>query len=194
MSRAATLNRQAIQRFNSYWEDLMEEFPEAKAEAVRTMGQAAQRELNAQIRKADLEEDAKGTVISWQNLRFGSRGGYAAVTPRGGETMRTSRGGFLGKLGFTKPKKWKGTKVTTKMVTKWLEQGHGVRKADTRKDYAWSENRKKRNRRSAGYNPSTGMVFVKGRMFYSWTKMRALDLALDAANNALERFAEKKGV
>ena len=58
MSRAATLNRQAIQRFNSYWEDLMEEFPEARAEAVRTMGQAAQRELNAQIRRAALEDEA----------------------------------------------------------------------------------------------------------------------------------------
>ncbi len=171
----------------------MEDFPEARAEAVRTMGQAAQRELNAQIRRADLEEDAKGTVISWQKLRFGSWGGYAAVTPLGRETMRTSRGGFLGKLGFTKPKKWKGTKVTTKMVTKWLERGHGVRTPDTTKAYAWSERRKKRNRKS-GVNGATGLRYVKGRMFYSWTKMKALDLALDAANNALERFAEKKGV
>ena len=183
MSRAATLNRQAIQRFNSYWEDLMEEFPEARAEAVRTMGQAAQRELNAQIRRADLEDEAKGTVISWQNLRFGSRGGYAALSALKASSYRPG----------AKPKSWNGTAVTVKQVTKWLDRGHGVKKPDTTKAYAWSERRKKRNRKS-GVNMATGLRYVKGRMFYSWTKMKALDLALDAANNALERFAEKKGV
>lgn len=178
MSLAATLNRQAIQKFNSYWEDLMEEFPEAKAEAVRTMGQAAQRELNAQIRKADLEEDAKGTVISWQNLRFGSRGGYAALSALKASSYRPG----------AKPKSWNGTAVTVKQVTKWLERGHGVRKPAPGSARAWV-----RVGRS-GLNKYTGLRYVKGRMFYSWTKMKALDLALDAANNALERFAEKKGV
>ena len=40
----------------------------------------------------------------------------------------------------------------------------------------------------------TGLRYVKGRMFYSWTKMKVTDLALDAANSALELFAEEKGV
>lgn len=193
MSRKATLDRQEIRRFNRFWEDLLEDFPEARAVAVKTMGESVRRDLDAQIGKADLEADAKGTVRSWQELRLGSLGGYAAVTPRGGEKMRTSRRGFLGRLGFTKPKTWKGTKVTTRMVTKWLEKGHGVRKADTRKDYAWSTARKNRNRRS-GLNTATGLRYVKGRMFYSWTKMKALEHALDAANEALEIFAEEKGV
>ena len=68
-----------------------------------------------------------------------------------------------------------------------------MRKADTRKDYAWSTARKNRNRRS-GLNTATGLRYVKGRMFYSWTKMKALEHALDAANEALEIFAEEKGV
>lgn len=185
------MDRRAVEKFNRYWENLYRVVPEARAQAVKAMGEAAQRELNAQIGKADLEADAKGTVQSWQELRLGSLGGYAALTPRGGEKMRTSRRGFLGRIGFTKPKTWKGTQVTTKMVTKWLEKGHGVRKADTRGDYSWSEARKKRNRRSAGYNPSTGMIYVKGRMFYSWTKLKAGELALKAAEQTLSAIADE---
>lgn len=183
MSGKATLDRQAVQKFNSYWEDLMEEFPEARAMAVRTMGEAAQRELNAQIGKADLETDAKDIVVSWQELRLGSKGGYAALSAIKASPYR----------GGKKPKSWNGTVVTVRQITRWLERGHGVRKPDTTKDYAWSERRKNRNRR-AGLNVSTGLRYVKGRMFYSWTKTKATDLALKAANSALERFAEGKGV
>ena len=175
MSRAATLNRQAIQRFNSYWEDLMEEFPEARAEAVRTMGQAARRELNDQIRRADLEDEAKGTVISWQNLRFGSKGGYAALSALKASSYRPG----------AKPKSWNGTAVTVKQVTKWLERGHGVRKPAPGSARAWV-----RVGRS-GLNKYTGLRYVKGRMFYSWTKMKVQDHALDAATEAMKTFAKE---
>ena len=47
MSRKAALDRKAIEKFNSYWEDLMEEFPEARAKAVKAMGQAVKRDLDA---------------------------------------------------------------------------------------------------------------------------------------------------
>ena len=46
----------------------------------------------------------------------------------------------------------------------------------------------------SGLNTVTGLRYVKGRMFYSWTKMKAMEHALDAANEALEIFAEEKGV
>ncbi len=183
MSRKATLDRKAVQKFYSYWEDLMEDFPEARAVAVKAMGEATKRDLDAQICRADLEADAKGTVRSWQELRFGSRGGYAALTPQKASPVRTGK----------KPKSWHGQAVTVKQVTKWLERGHGVRKADTRKDYAWSTAWKNRNRRS-GLNTATGLRYVKGRMFYSWTKMKALEHAIDAANEAMEIFAEERGV
>lgn len=177
MSLKAELNRRAVQKFISYWEDLIEDFPEARGEAVRAMGEAVQRDLSAQIARADLEEDARGTVISWQELRLGSLGGYAAITPKA-DTARPRAG---------KQHTWKGKAVTQKQVTRWLERGHGVPK------YTGSGMQRNRKRRS-GLNPVTGLRYVKGRMFYSWTKMKALEHALDAANEALEIFAEEKGV
>ena len=181
MSRRATLDRKAVEKFCSYWEDLMEEFPEARAKAVEAMGQAVKRELDAQIGKADLESDAKGTVRSWQELRLGSRGGYAALSAQKGNPS----GG--------KPKTWRGKAVSIKQITKWLERGHGVRKADTKGGYFWGAARKNRQRR-AGYNPATDTMYVKGRMFYSWTKLTAQEHALDAANEVMEIFSEEKGV
>lgn len=183
MSLRATLDRKAVQKFHSYWEDLMEEFPEARATAVKAMGEAVKRDLDARIGMADLEEDAKGTVQSWQEVRLGSRGGYAAVAPQKG-IIPASAG---------RQHTWKGAAVTKKQVTRFLERGHGTRKADTTKGYAWSSARRTRNKRS-GLNAATGLRYVKGRMFYSWVKMKALEHALDAANEALEIFADEKGV
>ena len=165
-----------MERFISFWEDLIEEFPEARAKAVEAMGQAVKRDLDAQIGKADLEADAKGTVRSWQELRLGSGGGYAALSPRKG----TPSG--------DRPKSWRGTTVTVRQVTKWLEKGHGVRKPAPGSARAW--NRAGRS----GMNTVTGLRYVKGRLFYSWTKGRALEHALAAADEALELFAEEKGV
>ena len=183
MSQTADLNRAAVEELRRRWETALEDFPQARAQAVEAMGQAAQRALEARIGEVDLQEDAKGTVRAWQELRLGSGGGYAALSPIRANPSHPGQ----------KPKSWNGKAVTVRQITKWLERGHGVRKPDTTKAYAWSERRKKRNRKS-GVNMATGLRYVKGRMFYSWTKTKAQDLALDAANNALERFAEKKGV
>lgn len=155
----------------------MEDFPEARAVAVKAMGESARRYLDAQIGRADLEADAKGTVRSWQELRFGSRGGYAALTPKKASPFRA--GG--------KPKSWHGEPVTVKQITKWLERGHGVRKPGPESKRLVPFGR-------SGVNRYTGERYVKGRMFYSWTKMKALEHALDAADEALEIFAEEKGV
>ena len=182
MSRQATLDRQEIRKFNSYWDALFKVVPEARTQAVETMGKAAQQELNAQIGKAALETDAKGTVSSWQELRLGSEGGYAAISPKAYKWSYDH--------GKGKPKFWKSVRVSTRMVTKWLERGHGVRKPDTTKDYAWSQRRKNRNRR-AGLNVATGRRYVKGRMFYSWTKMKATELALKAADQVLSKIADE---
>lgn len=182
MSPKATLDRQDIQKFNTRFGRLMEVYPEARATAVKAMGQAAQQELNAQIGKADLETDAKGTVSSWQELRLGSEGGYAAISPKAYKWSYDH--------GKGKPKFWKSVRVSTRMVTKWLERGHGVRKADTTKAYAWSQRRKNRIWRS-GVNKYTGLRYVKGRMFYSWTKLKARNQALDAATEAMNTFAKE---
>lgn len=177
MSMRAALNREKIRRFNSYWEDLMEEFPEARAKAVETMGRSVKRDLDAQIGRADLEADAKGMVRSWQELRFGSKGGYAAVTAK------------KGSLPGTRPKRWKGKPVSMKQVTRWLERGHGTPSA---RQAVWNFRWKTKTNRKVAQRKGVG--YVKGRMFYSWTRRKALEHALDAANEAMELFAEQKGV
>lgn len=175
MSHKATLDRRALERFNRFWEDLYQVVPEARAQAVKAMGEAAQRELNAQIGKADLEADAKGTVRSWQELRFGSKGGYAALTPRRASPLCLGR----------KPKSWNGETVTVKQITKWLERGHGVRRPAPGSDRKWV-----RVGRS-GLNKHTGVRYVKGRMFYSWTRLKAGELALKAADRVLSLLSDE---
>ena len=73
------------------------------------------------------------------------------------------------------------------MEAMWLERGHGVRKPGP------DSKRKSRFGRS-GVNKYTGVRYVKARMFYSWTKMKALEHAIDAATEAMELFAEERGV
>ena len=89
MGSRARFERERLDRFVEFWEPLFTAFPEAKAKAVKAMGEEMQKDLNAQIYAADLETDAKGTVVSWQELRLGSGGGYAAVSPVKGRTVRS---------------------------------------------------------------------------------------------------------
>ncbi len=66
------------------WEELLQAVPDARRQAVEEAGAAVQRELNAQIGAAELADGAKGTVRTWQELRVGSKGGYAALSPEKG--------------------------------------------------------------------------------------------------------------
>lgn len=175
MGGMARLDRKRIARFNQCWEDLYKVVPQAKAEAVKAMGEAARKELDAQILAADLAADAKGTVQSWQTVKLGSRGGYAAV--------RAKAYKWSDKRG--KPKFWKDVRVSTRMVTKWLDQGHGARKPAPGSARQWA-----RVGRS-GINLATGTRYVKARRFYSWTKRKALDLALKAADEVLSKIADE---
>lgn len=180
MSSAARLQREQLERFNRYWEDLYQVVPEARAAAVEAMGEAVKQELDAQIQSADLSEDAKGTVCTWQELRLGSGGGYAAVTPVKASVLGEKK----------KPKTWKGSPVSAKQVTRWLERGHGARKADTKKEYAWSDRRRNRNWK-AQVNNRTGTAYIKGRQFYSFTKLKAFDHAKKAADKVLCKIADE---
>lgn len=114
MSSTARMDRARLERFNRFWEELLQAVPDARRQAVEEAGAAVQRELNAQIGAAELADGAKGTVRTWQELRVGSKGGYAALSPgkgtaqpRAGETQHT----------------WKGKPVSKKQVTRWLERG-----------------------------------------------------------------------
>lgn len=175
MGGNARMDRKMIREFNEYWEDLYRAFPAARAQAVEAMGQAVQTELNTRIQSADLEAGAKGTVRSWQELRMGSRGGYAALTPRKGRPASNGR----------KAKTWNGTPVTVKQVTRWLERGHGTRKPAPGSSRQWS-----RAGRS-GIHHVTGTRYVKGRQFYSYTKLYATEVALKAAERVLSHIADE---
>lgn len=152
--RKATLERQEMDRFARYWEKLYQAFPDARRQAAQAMGEAVQKDLNAQIQAADLENGAKSTVRSWQDVRIGSRGGYAAVSPAGG--VAKPRAG-------QKQHTWRGDPVTQKQVTRWLERGHGT--------------------------PQGG--YVKGRQFYSFTRMKAWEHARKAADRVLSLIADE---
>ena len=143
-----------MDRFARYWEKLYQAFPDARRQAAQAMGEAVQKDLNAQIQAADLENGAKSTVRSWQDVRIGSRGGYAAVYPAGG--VAKPRAG-------QKQHTWRGDPVTQKQVTRWLERGHGT--------------------------PQGG--YVKGRQFYSFTRMKAWEHARKAADRVLSLIADE---
>lgn len=175
MGGMARMDRKKVETFNRYWDRMLSRFPEYRAEAVAAMGEAVKAELGAQIQEAELSGSARGTVKSWQALRLGSGGGYAAVSPQS-IPVPGHRG---------KGKSYKGKPVTSRQVTKWLEKGHGARKPAPGSTARWA-----RVGRS-GINLATGTRFVKGRQFYSFTKRKALDLALGAADRCLSRIEDE---
>ncbi|MFQ7856819.1 MAG: hypothetical protein ACLRIS_18515 [Flavonifractor plautii] len=132
-------------------------------------------ELNAQIGAAELADGAKGTVRTWQELRVGSKGGYAALSPEKG---RPSPGrGNAAHL--------EGKARVQKQVTRWLERGHGTRRPAAGSSRSWNQAGR------AGVTRASAAGYVKGRQFYSWTKAKALELALKAADRVLSRIADE---
>ena len=174
--RQATLERQQMDAFARYWEDLFEEFPEARRQAVERMGETVQKDLNARIQISDLNHAAKGTVKSWQEVRLGSRGGYAAIAPKKGTASPR-----VGQKQHT----WKDRPITQKQVTRWLERGHGTPSTGKK---VWSYNKRTKTLHRVHERRGTG--YVKGRLFYSWTRMKAWEHARDAANDLLESIAD----
>lgn len=161
--RRATLERQQMDRFSRYWEKLYQAIPDARRQAAQAMGDAVRQDLVTNIQAAELESGAKGAVRSWQTVRLGSRGGYAAVSPAKGTVMSRDRR----KSGWRmRQHTYKGKAVTARQVTRWLERGHGTR-----------------NRGGAGY--------VKGRQFYSWTRTKAWEHARQAADRVLSAIADE---
>lgn len=174
MSGRAQFEREKMDAFVRYWEDLFEEFPKAKKCAVEAMGEATQKHLYRQISRSGFHGNADYTVSSWQVIKVGSGGGYATVKPK---AYKWSRDGGRGK-----PKFWKGVRVTTKMVTKWQERGYATRKPSAGSSRAWNTLRGTK----VVY---TAADYVPGKQFYSYTKLHAADIAIKAAEQVLERIS-----
>ena len=168
MAGRSRVDRERLDQFNRYWDKVYQKVPEARAQAVKAMGEAVFQELGQQIQVSDLQSEAKGNVRDWQEMRLGSRGGYFAVSPR--------------KKDKPGDQAWKGNSVTMKQVTRWLERGHGARKPAPGSLRRWS-----RYTRS-GLNIRTGTRFIKGRQFYSRTRLKATDIALKAADRVLSKL------
>ena len=176
MSSTARMDRARLERFNRFWEELLQAVPDARRQAVEEAGAAVQRELNAQIGAAELADGAKGTVRTWQELRVGSKGGYAALSP--GKRDGPSPGG--GNAAYLE-----GKARVQKSRSPVAGAGHGTRRPAAGSSRSWNQAGR------AGVTRASAAGYVKGRQFYSWTKAKALELALKAADRVLSRIADE---
>lgn len=167
MSSTARANREKLERFNRYWAELLKEFPEVRKEAVAAMGEAVLKEVRGQVTARGVRDES-GHVREWQEVRIGSRGGYAAIKAKNTPSAHKS-------------KTYHGKTVSGSQVTAWLERGHGVPALS--------------KRRWAGYGRKGKIAgaksYVSGHQFYSWTKPRAQELALKAADRVLCLFSDE---
>lgn len=159
------LDKKEIEEWAHYWESLFQVVPEARADAVKAWGERMQEEVRRQVTSQGVQ-DSREHVRSWQELRLGSLGGWAAVSPRSGKA---------GIAGDGRAHTWKGNQVTASQVTRWLESGHGNRKT----------------RFGTRFNTATASRYTKGHLFYSWAEMIAEREALKAADDALCRIADE---
>lgn len=180
--KLATWRKDKVARFNRTFEELFKEFPEAKKEAIRAIGTSTKKTLGSYINQSDLHPSAKKNVWNWQGTRYGSRGGYVAVSPISMTTQSVHR---TKKGEKTRQNTYNGKPVTTRQITRWLERGYPVREPAPGSSRQWS-----RAGRS-GVNAANDRDFVKGRMFYSWTKTKAFDIALENAYIAMDIFTDK---
>ena len=176
MGSIARMQREKLDEFTRYWEGLFEEFPEERRRASEAMGEATKKHLDRQIGRSGFRGGADHTVRSWQELRIGSEGGYAAVSPVKGIVLRRTSGD-------RKVKTWRGREVTSSMVTRWQERGYGTRRAAPGSERSWSRVK------SGKAHVRDKKDYVKGKQFYSYTKLKAFDNALKAAEQLLDRIA-----
>jgi len=159
----AALDKEQWDKFWDYWQDLIEEFPAAKTEALVTAGRAVLPVLQAQIdRRID---DKRGRVKRWQDIRRGSRGGYVAISPVSYEISVN---------------KTKNRFVTARDITKYLERGHAVRPPS---------GRRKRYVPSADKSYVHGRMFYSwAKRDAAKIAIKAADEAMERLCNALDDF------
>lgn len=174
MSSVTRINREHVKQFNDKWKFLYEKFPDMRREAATAAGEAIRRELSVQVRSADLSPGSGARVDGWQDLRIGSRGGYAAISAKSGAAPNPR--------GKSQPNTYHGKPVTMKQVTRWLERGHGTRISRANAS-SWA--RVKHGQAAK----STVQSYVRARQFYSATKTKAVDIGLRAADQLLQSLA-----
>lgn len=86
------LDTRELDNLTKSWDELLRQFPEKKATMLREMG-------NEILSRVKQEIGGTGKVKSWQDLHFGSRGGYVAVRPKK-ETYQTTKSGRRYAVGY----------------------------------------------------------------------------------------------
>lgn len=114
MSSTARMDRARLERFNRFWEELLQAVPDARRQAVEEAGRGRPEGAQHADRRGGAGRWGQGHRAHLAGAAGGSKGGYAALSPgkgtaqpRAGETQHT----------------WKGKPVSKKQVTRWLGAG-----------------------------------------------------------------------
>ena len=100
---AAVVDTSGLDALLESWDALLRQFPDAKRELLERIGP----EMLARVRQ---EIGGTGKVAGWQELHYGSGGGYAAVRPAR-DAYQTTRSGRRYSAGY---------------ITNAIERGHRV--------------------------------------------------------------------
>lgn len=98
------MQQRDLEQFAREMEELVRDFPEMRREMHEKAAVRLQQEVRMQI--AAKLNDEEGHVQGWQEVSVGSKGGYAKVKAKKGQTSRDSPGA----------------------ITNYLENGHNARK------------------------------------------------------------------
>lgn len=167
MSGLARADLRDWQAFWRRWDKLTEEWPDAKRTALFEAGKATLQEVLGQINRR--VSDPRGRVKRWQSLEQSSGGGYVVITSDDDEVVQQNKN---------------GEPTTSRDVTRYLERGHKARTPSGR-----STRYSERLSNKVVASENAGFV-VRGRLFYSWSKLRAGDLGRAAAEKALRQLKE----
>lgn len=167
------------EKFWGEWDLKLKKFPAVKREALEKSARAVEAILHKEIdARFPNYTDKRGRrfspsrgVKSWQEVRIGSKNGYAAISPKS-MVVRTN--------------KRSAGEHTAATISAALERGHHVRSPSGR-----SKRYVPRFDEDRATNYITGINIVHGRMFYSWTKMSSGKAALDTAKKVVFKWAEE---
>lgn len=140
----------------------LEFVPDAKREALTAAAEAIfeilEQEIDGRL------DDSHGKVKGWQAIHVGSKGGYAAIRPEK-EEVRNQYGKYYG--------------YNSAEVTYYLEHGHAIPRSYKARLYGDDEE-------TSLIFGNNGRVIVPGRMFYSYAKMNAMEVALKSMDRTLD--------
>lgn len=161
------LDHSELDRLCRWYEDALKCIPEAKQRALRAAAEAVKQELDRQI--ATRLDDSRGKVRTWQQVTMGSRGGYSRVGP----TKQEVTNQYGKRYGYN-----------ATQVTGYLERGHAVPSPS-------GKNQRYQPRLQKAIFGLAGNAVVPGRQFYSFTKMKASGIGIDAMEKELDKLTDE---